>query len=131
MNTLADCLTKIKINLVYNGVNFKLILLVLLLSIVSISCADNENIELEKLSKVYVDLLIVEDFYKDNDSLDLKREEVFKEFSITEAMYDSAFKKFEHDSEKWELFFRLSNAYLDSLKSDITVSKKPKPQRLR
>lgn len=130
MNNLADCFTKIKSNLVRNDVTFKLILVVLILSIVLISCSESENIELEKLSKVYVDLLVVEDFYKDNDSLDLKREEVFKEYLITEAFYDSAFKNFEHDSEKWELFFDLSKAYLDSLKGDITSSKKPKPQRL-
>ncbi len=93
-------------------------------------CSNDENVELEKLSKVYVDLLIVEDFYKDTDSLELKRDEVFIKYSINEAIYDSSFKKFEYDSEKWETFFDLSNAYLDSLKKEITPSKKPKPQRL-
>lgn len=130
MNNLADCFTKIKSNLVRNDVTFKLILVVLLLSIISINCSESENVELEKLSKVYVDLLIVEDFYKDTDSLELKRDEVFIKYSINEAIYDSSFKKFEYDSEKWETFFDLSNAYLDSLKKEITPSKKPKPQRL-
>ena len=108
----------------------KIKFLIVLLLVLLTGCADNENMELEKKSKVYVDLLIVEDYYKDTDSLELKRDEVFSKYSINEAIYDSSFKKFEYDSEKWELFFSLSNAYLDSLKGDITASKKPKPQRL-
>jgi hypothetical protein len=106
----------------------RIILLIGLL--LSLGCSDHENVELEKLSKVYVDLLIVEDFYKDTDSLEFKRNEVFNKYSINEAVYDSSFKNFEHDSEKWETFFNLSNAYLDSLKKEITPLKKPKPQRL-
>lgn len=93
-------------------------------------CSNDESVELEKLSKVYVDLLIVEDFYKNTDSLEIKRSEVFSNHSINEVLYDSSFKKFEYDSEKWKLFFELSNAYLDSLKKDVNFRKKPKPQRL-
>jgi hypothetical protein len=98
--------------------------------LIFLGCSDDENVDLEKLSKVYVDLLIVEDFYKDTDSLELKRDEVFNKYLINEAKYDSSFKKFEHDSEKWEEFFNLSNAYLDSLKNEMTHSKNPKLQRL-
>ncbi len=108
----------------------KISFLVILFITTLLSCSNDNEIELEKLSKVYVDLLVVEDFYKDTDSLELKRDEVFSKYSLTEAIYDSSFKKFEYDSEKWEMFFDLSNAYLDSLKKDITPEKKPKPQRL-
>ena len=44
---------------------------------------------------------------------------IFEKYSINEAIYDSAFKKFTHDREKWESFFDLANVYLDTLKANV------------
>jgi hypothetical protein len=90
------------------------------------SCTDEKEVEVETLARVYVDLLVVEDFYLDSDSLEFKRTEVFNNYSVSKAEYDSAFKMFSSDKKKWDFFFDLSNTYLDTLKSDLKKSAKPK-----
>jgi len=95
-------------------------LLFLLLCI--FACTDKNEIEVETLAHVYVDLLIVEDFYNKTDSIQIKRDEVFAEYSISEEIYDSTFKIFSYDQDKWDTFFKLANTYLDTLKSDLKKS---------
>lgn len=102
----------------------KRISLVFLLLISFIGCEDKSEIELETLAKVYVDVLVVEDFYNNTDSLEIKRAKVFEKYTLTEAIYDSTFKKFSYDKEKWDTFFKLANTYLDTLKSDLKKSEK-------
>ena len=81
---------------------------------------------METLALVYVDLLVVDDLYLDTDSLEIKRTEVFNKYSVSQAEYDSTFKMFSSDKEKWDLFFDLANTYLDTLKSDLKKSAKPR-----
>jgi hypothetical protein len=83
----------------------------------SVSCANKNEVEPERLAKAYVDLLVVEDFYKDTDSLNIKREQVFQKYSLTEELYDSAYKQISFDVDRWEIFFNLANVYLDTLKA--------------
>lgn len=104
----------------------KIKILVLFLFLFIFACSSKNEIEVEKLAKIYVDLLIVEETFNDNDSLNLKREEVFSKYSITEEIYDSSFKMFEYDDEKWDKFFNLSNEYLDTLKANVKSSETPR-----
>lgn len=87
-----------------------------------LACSDKKEIEVETLAQVYVDLLVVEDFYDNTDSLQIKRNEVFVNYSTSEEIYDSTFKMFSYDKEKWDTFFKLANSYLDTLKSDLKKS---------
>ena len=90
---------------------------------ICLSCENKSHIEPEKLAQIYVDLLVVEDFYSNTDSLVIKRDEVFEKYMVTEMIYDSTFKDFSHDQEKWEEFFDLANSYLDSLKAKEKAGK--------
>jgi hypothetical protein len=94
-------------------IDFLSILLLFLL----ISCERNNLIEREKMTYIYVDLLVVEDYYSNSDSLSIKRNEVFEKYNVTEEIYDSTFKQFQHNQEEWESFFDAAKFYLDSLKA--------------
>lgn len=90
-----------------------------------ISCSRNDNADLEILAKTYTEILVVEDYYSNSDSLDIKRQEIFDKYSITEEVYDSTFARFKYDREKWEEFFKLASAHLDTLKSEFRHPEKP------
>ena len=94
------------------------------------SCENKQEIAVEELAKIYVDLLVAEDFYSNTDSLIIKRNSVFEKYGITEQLYDSTFENFEDDREKWESFFKLTNEYLDTLKSNLK-SREPKRPPVR
>lgn len=91
--------------------------------ILHVSCSDGKKIDDTQLAQAYVDLLVVEDYYSESDSLDMKRERVFKKYSISEEEYDTAFVKMSYDAERWENFFNLANSYLDSLKIEVRDGK--------
>ena len=82
-----------------------------------LSCDDNSHIEPEKLAHIYVDLLVVEDYYSNSDSLTVKRNEFFEKYKVKEENYDSTFKYFKYNQKEWDYFFELANSYLDSLKA--------------
>ena len=92
--------------------------LIVILIFLLFSCVNDNEVETETLAKVYVDLLLVEDIYFGTDSLNLKRNVIFENYGISEESYDSTFKIFEHNSEEWDKFFSLANAYLDTLKAN-------------
>lgn len=102
----------------------KIRIILSLIIFISLSCRNNQDIEVEKLAKVYVDLQVISDTYHDTDSLTLKRQEIFNKYSISEEIYDSTFKNFSYDKDKWEEFFNLANTYLDTLKADLIRSEK-------
>lgn len=81
-----------------------------------VSCSDEKEIHSEILAKAYVDILVVEDFYVGTDSVDVKKEEIFKKYSLTEKDYHSSIEKFANNREEWDKFFELANNYLDTLK---------------
>jgi hypothetical protein len=95
----------------------KKISLIFLLIILVFSCQSDKNIEKEKLAKVYVDLLLADELYKDTDSLERKKTEVFEKYSVVKEDYDSSFVNLKYDSEEWDKFFDLATAYLDTLKA--------------
>ena len=80
-------------------------------------CSDDKEVELDKLAKAYVDLLVVEDYYEGTDSLIIKKAEVYKKYNLDTATYNASFRRINYDQEKWNEFFKLANTYLDSLKA--------------
>lgn len=98
-------------------------LIIVVLTVVA--CENKKEIEADLLARIFVDLSVVEDFYADSDSLNIKRSEVFKKYSVTESQYDSAYKTLSYNKEEWEKFFKSGDYYLDSLKNELkqTTSK--------
>ncbi len=101
-----------------SGMKKKLVLLQFLLAVLLLILSSCSNkTELEELSKVYVDNLIVETTYCTSDSLLLKKKEVFNKYNMTEEAYKEKIKSINQDYSSWKTFFDLANAYLDTLKA--------------
>ncbi len=92
----------------------------------SLQCSNSKEIEIEELAKVYVDLLVVEDYYNDTDSIEVKKSEVFLKYSIDTGSYYNSFRSIKADSEEWEKFYNFANTYLDTLKANLTTTTLPK-----
>lgn len=88
------------------------------LFLILIGCSNQREIPLEKLAKIHVDLMVVQQYHADNsDSLMIGEQKVFEKYNVTEGNYDYSLKQNSESKEKWEEFFKLSLAYLDSLKA--------------
>ena len=85
------------------------------------NCTENNLIEKETLAKAYVDILVVEEYYQNIDSLRIEKEKVFQKYSIDQESYDLEIKSFSSNQESWDEFFKLANTYLDTLKANIKV----------
>lgn len=81
-------------------------------------CSGKDDLRL--LSKVYVDLKIIEE--KSADSLQLKKNKnkIFKKYGITSEEFAKELKALEYDREKWEEFFVNTSVYLDTLQNRET-----------
>ncbi len=99
-----------------------------LLAVSFLNCSSNNKIDKEKLAKIYVDKLIIEEQYHNTDSLALKTDEIFKKYSVTKDNYTEAIKSLEYDKEQWEEFFKFSKEYLDTLKAHLKDEKSSKPK---
>lgn len=120
MQHLKDCFIKSKFDLIRNDRFYQTFSTLFFLVVILISfqfCSNQKNVDLETLSKVYVDLLVVEDFYSGTDSVKIKKEEVFKKYEIDSTSYFNSYKSLKYNDAKWNEFFNLSQAYLDTLKS--------------
>ena len=100
----------------------RLYLLLFLVSLFFITnCKENNLIEKETLAKAYVDILVVEEYYQNIDSLKIEKEKVFQKYSIDQENYKLEIKSFSSNQESWDEFFKLANTYLDTLKANIKV----------
>ncbi|MCP5061251.1 MAG: hypothetical protein GY936_02155 [Ignavibacteriae bacterium] len=97
-----------------------LVLFIISLIIIT-NCSENNLIEKETLAKAYVDILVVEEYYQNIDSLRIEKEKVFQKYSIDQESYDLEIKSFSSNQESWDEFFKLANTYLDTLKANIKV----------
>lgn len=117
---IKDCFIKSKFDLIRND-RFYQTFTTLLFLVVSIfafqNCNNQKNLDLETLSKIYIDLLVVEDFYVGTDSVEIKKKEIFEKYEIDSSTYFNSYRNLQYDDEKWNEFFNLSQTYLDSLKS--------------
>lgn len=123
MQFIKDCFIKSKTKLLRNNrfkINPHKVFLVIIFMIVSLSffrCSEDKDVNLDKLAKVYVDLLVVEDYYEGTDSLEIKKAEIYEKYDLDTATFNKSFRKINYDQEKWNEFFKITNTYLDSLKA--------------
>ncbi|MFZ1290741.1 MAG: hypothetical protein WAR79_11665 [Melioribacteraceae bacterium] len=123
MQFLKDCFVKSKIDLIRNDkfrfafCNYTIAIYLTTFSFLLLNCSEQKSIDINTLSKVYVDLLVVEDFYMGTDSLKIKKAEVFNKYEIDTSSYFNSYRALQYDSEKWNEFFNLSQTYLDTLKA--------------
>ncbi len=88
------------------------------ISFLFFGCSGKDEIQNEKLVKIYVDLMVVQQLHADNsDSLKIGEREVFKKYDVTKESYENSLKKYSDSKEKWEEFFTKSKEYLDTLKA--------------
>lgn len=82
-------------------------------------CSIQKKVDKKILSKIYVDLLVVEEYYTNPDSIKIKKKEVYDNYKMDKSVYDENLKKFKADQKEWDEFFTLANKYLDSLKANV------------
>lgn len=100
----------------------RLYLLLFLISLFFITnCKENNLIEKETLAKAYVDILVVEEYYQNIDSLKIEKEKVFQKYSMDKESYDLEIRSFSSNQKSWDEFFKLANTYLDTLKANVKV----------
>ena len=92
------------------------------------ACSSRNNIDNKTLAKIYVDKLIVEEQYGNQDSLSVKTEQVFQKYSVTKKDFYNSIKALDYDKEQWEEFFKFSKEYLDTLKEHLKDEKSSKPK---
>jgi hypothetical protein len=82
------------------------------------SCEEKPEVDVETTSKIYVDLLIVEETYRGlPDSLIINKVNVFEKYNSTEEEYNKTYLQMKNDKEIWNDFFESSLAYLDTLRT--------------
>lgn len=85
------------------------------------SCSEEPSLPVKTTASIYVDLLVAEEKYPNNpDSLLHYRQKVFEKYNITKKEYEKSLSQLEYDNDKWDEFFELSEAYLDTLKNSST-----------
>lgn len=88
------------------------------ISVLLFSCSNDKVMEEEKFVKVYTDLIIAEDTLGANYPVfDSVKADIFRRHNISVEMYDSTISYYNEDKERWERFFSLATAYIDTLKS--------------
>ncbi len=84
---------------------------------------EDSNLPVEKVAKVYVDLLVAKELHRNNpDTIDVLEKEIFEKYSIDSAFYKTAIENFKDDKKKWDKFFAVAKNYLDSLRNELTKS---------
>lgn len=100
----------------------KLIIPFLLLFLVA---CDSSSIEDEKLTKLYVDLVVAREKFIASDSLYyLEKEKILNDFDVTDDEYKLALKNVKFDDKRWSEFFKNAMAYVDSLEKWDKAEKK-------
>ncbi len=104
-------------------INKLLISSVLFLSLIAgIKCQpEKSNIPVDKIAKVYVDLLVAKELHRSNpDTIKVLEKEIFTKYGIDSTFYEAAIKNFKDDKKKWDEFFSIAKSYLDSLRNELT-----------
>ncbi|MFA7419106.1 MAG: hypothetical protein WCZ90_05400 [Melioribacteraceae bacterium] len=98
----------------------KILFLAVLLFVTA--CKENKSDE-DKLVRIYVENLIVEETHKDNPEI-LKGEKakLFQKFKTTEKEFESNLSSLGNDKEAWERFFTKTRLLLDDLRKSGAVN---------
>jgi len=95
-----------------------IILILTLFFLLLSSCKDEKLIPEEKLIKVYVDLLIMQDTTTAIPaSIDSMKSIVFKRHNITSDEYEKKIAGYNTSPERWEKFFDKAITYAEGLKA--------------
>ncbi len=82
------------------------------------ACTQNDIIDKDKMSKVYVDILIIKEQYILNaDSLNVYQKRIFEKYGITKKAYEATLKSYKFDKDIWKDFFKKVYARIDTLKT--------------
>ncbi len=80
-------------------------------------CSKDSNLDTETLANLYTDVMIARELYSSQpDSMKANLDKLFEEYNTTEKDYNNAMKNMPASKDNWELFFRISEARLDSLR---------------
>ena len=86
--------------------------------IVLCSCGGPKDSNIETTAKIYVERIAVEEKYSSKpDTLKVLYDQLYIKYKFPEAEYKKVFSSFSTDKKKWEMFFSLSEKYLDTLKN--------------
>ncbi len=85
-----------------------------LISVIT-GCSSHKDNQVERMSRLYVDLLIAGE-KAPFDSTETP-DAVFQKYSVSADQYKLFMKNLRADRDKWRLFFNSAQRYLDSIKT--------------
>ncbi len=101
----------------------KYLTLLLLLSVIFISCKSNHRIEEDNFVNLYADLLVAKEIYRGNDSAYIKaRDSIYNVYSVNQFMVERTLEYYNSDTEKWKKFFEKVVRRLEEKQTEIKMS---------
>ncbi len=89
------------------------------------NCSEKQRIDTKTLAKVYTELLVNNELYRNNpDTLSVLKSQILENYNLTEKEYLRQFKELDDNQELWKQFFKEAKVYLDSLKKNLNPEKK-------
>ncbi len=87
-----------------------------LLILLAVGCSSHKDNQVERMSRLYVDLLIAGE-KAPFDSTETP-DAVFQKYSVSSNQYKLFMENLRADRDKWQLFFNSAQSYLDSIKTE-------------
>lgn len=101
--------------------NRSVIFIVVLLLV--LSACEKSKIDDDKLVRIYVENLIIEETHQNNpEMLKQQKELLFKKFRTSKAEFESELSSIGNDKERWEKFFDKSKKLLEDLRKSGAVN---------
>ncbi len=96
----------------------KCLLFCVFVTVLIISCDEEETIPEGKFIKVYVDILVAQDTLQNKSiSPDSIRAIVLKKYNIPDSVYKKTIDYYNSSEERWEKFFDKAIKYVEDLKA--------------
>ncbi|MEW6652098.1 MAG: hypothetical protein AB1394_01380 [Bacteroidota bacterium] len=87
------------------------------------SSCQNEEMDEDKLVRIYVENLIIEETHRGNsETIRMQKESLFKKFNTTKDKFETELTKIGTDKYKWESFFNKSRELLEDLRKSGAVN---------
>lgn len=94
----------------------------LLIIVLIAGCKSSSDMKLETAARIYVQNLVVDEKYRDKpDSAAIMHDKIYSKFNLSKEEYKKVFDGIMTDKERWDVFFTLSEKYLDSLKNNSNI----------
>jgi len=98
------------------------VILIVLLLFVLFAC-ENSKIDDDKLVKIYVENLIIEETHQNNpEVLKQQKDLLFKKFKTSKDEFESGLSSIGNDKDRWEKFFTKSKELLEDLRKSGAVN---------